>query len=153
MTSLLTAKQDQALTNLLQGLVAREVAEKLHAASELVARMNRRLDTITTSHGIGVSLRWRRRDDLDPDLAGTIDLLATPPDLRTAEQDAALHDALSARIDTARREAPAHGHGVEEEALLYLIHGLLHLNGYIDLKEPDRTEMHRVQEEILQALR
>ncbi len=63
------------------------------------------------------------------------------------------HGEIFLSIDTARREAPAHGHGVEEEALLYLIHGLLHLNGHIDLKEPDRTEMHRVQEEILQALR
>ena len=40
MASLLTAKQDQALRNLLQGLIAKEVADKLHAARELVALMN-----------------------------------------------------------------------------------------------------------------
>ncbi|MBK5222216.1 MAG: hypothetical protein JJE52_04940 [Acidimicrobiia bacterium] len=106
MTSLLSAKQDQALRNLLQGLVAREVAEKLHAATELIARMNRRLTTITTSHGIGVSLRWRRRDDLDPHLAGTIDLLAKAPDLRTPDEDATLIAALSERIATARLDDP-----------------------------------------------
>jgi uncharacterized protein (TIGR02680 family) len=106
MASLLSAKQDQALRNLLQGLVAREVAEKLHAAGELVKRMNRRLATITTSHGIGVSLRWRRRDDLEVGLTDTVDLLAKPPDLRTAEEDHELIAALSERIADARREDP-----------------------------------------------
>src|SRR5690606_32514802 len=52
MRSLLSAKQHQALRNLLQGLVAREVADKLHAAGELIERMNARLSAITTSHGI-----------------------------------------------------------------------------------------------------
>ena len=106
LSSLLTAKQDQALRNLLQGLIAKEVADKLHAAGELVDRMNGRLDRITTSHGIGVTLRWRRRDDLDDPLAGTIDLLAKPPDLRTLEQDQELAAALSARIADARRLDP-----------------------------------------------
>ena len=106
MASLLSAKQDQALRNLLQGLIAREVADKLQAATELIGRMNQRLDTISTSHGIGVALRWRRRDDLDASLAQTVDLLATPPDLRTAEQDTQLTRALSQRIAEARAEDP-----------------------------------------------
>jgi uncharacterized protein (TIGR02680 family) len=104
--SLLSAQQDQALRNLLQGLIAREVAEKLHAARELVVRMNRRLDTVTTSHGIGVSLRWQRRDDLDESLATTIALLSKAPDLRTADEDRVLTAALSERIAEARREDP-----------------------------------------------
>ncbi|MDH5672746.1 MAG: TIGR02680 family protein [Myxococcales bacterium] len=106
MKGLLSAKQDQALRNLLQGLVAREVAEKLHAAGELIAAMNRRLSAITTSHGIGVTLRWRQRDDLELDLAGTVRLLAKPPDLRTAEEDGALSASLGQRIDEARRDDP-----------------------------------------------
>jgi len=106
MTGLLSAKQDQALRNLLQGLVAREVAEKLHAAEELVEAMNRRLSTITTTHGIGVSLRWRRRDDLEDDLAPLVALLAKPPDLRTADEDTALSGALGERIDQARLGDP-----------------------------------------------
>ena len=106
MSSLLSAKQDQALRNLLQGLIAREVAHKLHAARELVDRMNARLDTITTSQGIGVSLRWARRDDLDPALGGTIGLLAKPPDLRTPDEDHQLAQALAARIADARRDDP-----------------------------------------------
>jgi uncharacterized protein (TIGR02680 family) len=106
MASLLSAKQDQALRNLLQGLVAREIAGKLHSADELIGRMNERLAAITTSHGIGVKLRWRRRDDLDPMLAETVQLLAKPPDLRTAEEDLRLSEALGHRIDDAHREDP-----------------------------------------------
>jgi hypothetical protein len=106
MSGLLSAKQDQALRNLLQGLVAKEVADKLHAATELVARMNQRLDAITTTHGVGVTLRWRERDDLDPTLGATIALLAKPPDLRTFEEDQQLTAALSHRISEARRDDP-----------------------------------------------
>lgn len=106
MTGLLSTKQHQALRNLLQGLVAREVADKLHAAGELIELMNERLSKITTSHGIGVRLRWRRREDLDPALAETTDLLAKPPDLRTADEDRKLSEALGQRIDEAHREDP-----------------------------------------------
>jgi uncharacterized protein (TIGR02680 family) len=105
-SSLLTAKQDQALRNLLQGLVAREVAEKLHAAGELIRLMNERLENVSTAHGIGARLTWKRRGDLDDELIAMIDLLRRPPDLRTADQDAALTTALSARIDQARRDDP-----------------------------------------------
>lgn len=106
MSSLLSAKQDQALRNLLQGLIAREVAEKLHSARELVGLMNRRLDSVTTSHGIGVSLRWNRRDDLDSALADTVALLGKPPDLRTTDEDQLLTAALSERLAEARLDDP-----------------------------------------------
>ena len=33
--------------------------------------------------------------------------------------------------------------------LLYIIHGLLHLNGHTDLSEPERSQMHAEQERIL----
>ncbi len=99
---LLTAQQADALRNLLQGLVAKEVAEKLHAARELVGGMNERLREVRTTHGIGTSLRWRRRDDLSDDLSLMVELLAKPPDLRTADEDAHLVAALSTRIAEAR---------------------------------------------------
>ena len=106
MKSLLSAKQQQALRNLLQGLVAREVAEKLYAAGDLIDRMNQRLSTVKTTHGIGVELRWRRRDDLDPGFAATVGLLAKLPDLRTADEDRTLIEALGQRIDEAHRDDP-----------------------------------------------
>lgn len=105
-SSLLTAKQDQALRNLLQGLVAREVAEKMHAAGELIGLMNQRLENVSTAHGIGARLTWKRRSDLDGELTEMIDLLRRPPDLRTADHDAALAAALSTRIERARGDDP-----------------------------------------------
>ena len=56
-------------------------------------------------------------------------------------------------LDTARREGPGHGNSPEDETLLYIIHGLLHLNGHTDLREPDRTVMHLAQEAILELVR
>jgi hypothetical protein len=104
--SLLSAKQDQALRNLLQGLIAKEAAEKLHAAQELVDLINTRLSSISTSQGIKVSVRWKRRDDLEAGLTETIGLLAKPPGLRTTEEDQQLAAALAERIQQARQEDP-----------------------------------------------
>lgn len=103
---LLSAQQHNALRNLLQGLIAKEVAEKLLAAGELVTRMNERLRSVRTAHGIGVSLRWRRRDDLDTDISAMVELLARPPDLRSPDDDTRLLDALSSRIADARLAEP-----------------------------------------------
>jgi len=71
----------------------------------------------------------------------------TPTDVITFH-----HGEILISLDTARREAPAHGHTVAEETLLYLIHGLLHLSGHTDLHEPDRSAMHREQEDILRQI-
>ena len=110
MAGLLSAKQDQALRNLLQGLVAREVAVKLHAAGELVDLMNQRLTAVRTSHGIGVSLRWQRRDDLDVAHVLMVALLAKAPDLRTGEEDRELSGMVAARIAEARADDPEAGY-------------------------------------------
>lgn len=110
MAGLLSAKQDQALRNLLQGLVAREVAVKLHAAGELVDLMNQRLAAVRTSHGIGVSLRWHRRDDLDATHADMVALLAKTPDLRPVDEDRRLSEMIAARIAEARADDPEAGY-------------------------------------------
>ena len=106
LTSLLTAQQDQALRNLLQGLIAQEVSRKLHAARDLVALMNKRLDAVSTAHGISAKLRWTRRDDLDVGLRSIVELMAKVPDLRSEHEDATLATALSTRLDEARRADP-----------------------------------------------
>lgn len=106
LTSLLTAQQDQALRNLLQGLIAKEVSSKLHAARELVALMNQRLAQVSTAHGISARLRWTRRNDLDDSLQSIVTLMSTTPDLRTEAEDATLAAALSSRLDEARRADP-----------------------------------------------
>jgi len=106
LAGLLNSKQDAALRELLQGLIAREVAEKVHGAGELIERMNARLEAVTTTHEIGVRLRWRRSGDLDPPTARMAELLATLPDLRTDDDEQELRALLSARLDEARRLHP-----------------------------------------------
>lgn len=59
------------------------------------------------------------------------------------------HGEILVSVDTAQREGPEHGHSTSSEVLLYIIHGLLHLNGHIDSEEQERTAMHRAQEVIL----
>ena len=104
--SLLTAQQDQALRNLLQGVIAQEVSRKLHAARELVDGMNKRLGTVSTAHGISARLRWTRSTTVDESLLPVVELMSKLPELRTAEEDATLSAALSARLDEARRAEP-----------------------------------------------
>jgi probable rRNA maturation factor len=58
------------------------------------------------------------------------------------------HGEIVVSADTAKRCAAEHGHGVTEELALYVIHGLLHLNGYDDIAPRDRAKMHRVQDRI-----
>lgn len=58
------------------------------------------------------------------------------------------HGEIVVSADTAKRCAAEHGHGVIEELALYIIHGLLHLNGYDDIEPRDRVRMHRVQDRI-----
>ena len=58
------------------------------------------------------------------------------------------HGEIIVSADTARHQAAEHGHGVDDELALYIIHGLLHLNGYDDTGPRARAKMHRMQERI-----
>ena len=102
MVSLLDHKQSDALRQLLQGLIAREIAERVHGAARLVERMNERLGAVRTAHDVGVRLRWRRSGELDPATDRMIDLLAKLPDLRTEDDESELRRALSDHLRAAR---------------------------------------------------
>ncbi|MAT07286.1 MAG: TIGR02680 family protein [Acidimicrobiaceae bacterium] len=104
--NLLTRKQDDALRNLLQGLIASELAVKVDEARRLVELMNERLSQVRTAHDVGVELRWRRSPDLDADTARLVELLSVVPDLRRADDDAELRGLLARRLDLARAEHP-----------------------------------------------
>ena len=91
---------------MLQGLIAREIAERVHGAARLVERMNERLGAVKTSHDVGVRLRWRRSGELDPATNSMIDLLTKLPDLRTPEDESELRRALSDHLQEARALQP-----------------------------------------------
>jgi probable rRNA maturation factor len=61
------------------------------------------------------------------------------------------HGEIVVSAETARRCAEEFGHSLEEELALYVIHGFLHLNGYLDGTESEREEMHAVQGKIWSA--
>lgn len=61
------------------------------------------------------------------------------------------HGEIVMSAETASRCAKEHGHAVEAELALYVIHGLLHLNGFDDRTVSARREMFRVQERIWRA--
>lgn len=67
----------------------------------------------------------------------------TPTDVITFQ-----HGELIVSADTADRMAREQGHSALEELFLYVVHGLLHLNGHLDAGEEDRRIMHQIQDRI-----
>ncbi len=59
------------------------------------------------------------------------------------------HGEIFISLETAEREGMKFGHSIEKEALLYLIHGMLHLNGHDDKTPNEREAMKNLQEQIL----
>ncbi len=55
-------------------------------------------------------------------------------------------------VEVALAQAAERGHSVETELCLYVIHGLLHLCGYNDVKPKDRAEMRVKEREYLRLL-
>ena len=68
----------------------------------------------------------------------------TPTDVITFH-----HGEIFVSSDTARSKAAENNLSPREEILLYMIHGLLHLNGHVDNTLPERTKMHQIQDSIL----
>jgi probable rRNA maturation factor len=61
------------------------------------------------------------------------------------------HGEIVTSAETAAAYAAQYGHSIDRELGLYIIHGLLHLNGYDDLTRSDAALMRRTQQRILQA--
>jgi probable rRNA maturation factor len=61
------------------------------------------------------------------------------------------HGEILTSAQTAQRQGRDYGQPVDHELALYIIHGLLHLNGYDDVKARDAARMHRLQERLLKA--
>jgi len=72
---------------------------------------------------------------------------ATPTDVITFA-----HGEILISTDTAVRQAVEQGQTPEHEVSLYLIHGLLHLNGHEDHTEEGFARMRQLQEAILQEV-
>ncbi len=55
-------------------------------------------------------------------------------------------------FDEASRQAEARGHTVEQELLLYIVHGILHCVGHDDHDEERARAMHDAEDEILACI-
>jgi probable rRNA maturation factor len=55
-------------------------------------------------------------------------------------------------VEVAQQQAAEHGHDVQAELALYVIHGLLHLCGYDDHDEKNRAEMRARERHYLTTL-
>ncbi|NNE93188.1 MAG: rRNA maturation RNase YbeY [Verrucomicrobiales bacterium] len=71
----------------------------------------------------------------------------TPTDVITFQ-----HGEVFVSTDTAARVSRDHDHPPSREALLYIVHALLHLNGHHDQIPAERSEMHAIQDSILQKI-
>jgi len=58
------------------------------------------------------------------------------------------HGEILVSYDTAKSAAASHSHSALDELFLYVIHGLLHLNGHLDHETTEHDEMHCVQNRI-----
>jgi len=59
------------------------------------------------------------------------------------------HGEIVISTETARDYAVLYGRTLDEEIALYIVHGLLHLNGYEDKEPAAAARMHRLQERLL----
>lgn len=63
------------------------------------------------------------------------------------------HGEIVISAETGALYAKEHGHSVSEELALYIIHGLLHLNGYDDTTAAAKKRMFKVQDRIWERIR
>jgi probable rRNA maturation factor len=62
------------------------------------------------------------------------------------------HGEIVIGVATASRHAREHGQQLEHELGLYIIHGILHLNGHDDLAEPAAARMKKKQSALLRRV-
>ncbi len=55
-------------------------------------------------------------------------------------------------IDVAKREANKRGHAVQNELLLYIVHGILHCCGFDDHEETAHELIHAEEDRVLSAI-
>lgn len=72
-------------------------------------------------------------------------------DLREPEQQTLVADIVIC-VDEAIRQARVRGHEARQEALLYALHGLMHLLGFDDRERADALAMHRREDQLLTAI-
>lgn len=66
--------------------------------------------------------------------------------------DAPIDMDIAVCVDEAARQAAEHHHPVEQEVLLYILHGLLHCCGFEDHSKAGFAKMHAEEDRILESI-
>jgi uncharacterized protein (TIGR02680 family) len=116
--SAVAEREQHAFERFLLGELGDALSRQIRSAAGLVAAMNTTLAEVHTSHGLGARLVWGLRDDADADTRSAVDLLNTPLELRTRDNNDRLREALARRVEDARRSDPSAGYAVHLRAAL-----------------------------------
>lgn len=100
------------------GGVAEELRNRLAQAETLVAAMNDSLDSVRTSHNIGVSLRWRLADVADDEVKRIETLVARADQVRSEAQNDELTGLLRRRVEALHALDPSSGYATHLAAAL-----------------------------------
>ncbi|MFH0982541.1 MAG: rRNA maturation RNase YbeY [Planctomycetota bacterium] len=73
-------------------------------------------------------------------------------DLGESDAHAPLEGEIVISWETAAREAACRGHSIEAEAMLYVVHGTLHLVGFDDRSPEAAAAMHAEEDRVLTDL-
>lgn len=94
---------------------------------------------------------WICRDDEIADLHERFQGIPGPTDVMSFPVDPPYLGDIAVSAETAREQACEVGHSVGREVAFLALHGFLHLVGYDDRSEPERSRMLARQEELLHA--
>ncbi|NDI47304.1 TIGR02680 family protein [Goekera deserti] len=114
----LTERERTVFTDFVLGGVAEELRDRLKQARELIDAMNDSLDTIRTSHGIGVRVNWNLAVADDDPLARIRQLVTLSGEVRRPEQDAELIALITARVEDFMSHDPTAGYATHLTAAL-----------------------------------
>jgi probable rRNA maturation factor len=81
-------------------------------------------------------------------IEGTTDVLT----FDHAAADHVVHADIAICIDVAKRESEKRGHALQNELLLYIVHGILHCCGFDDHDEKAHSLMHKEEDRVLSSL-
>jgi probable rRNA maturation factor len=112
---------------------------------DVIAELRRPVKRVSVSVLDDGSMRELHRRYLNID--DTTDVLTFP-----AGSETSIDVDIAVCVDEAGRQAVSREHGVEQELLLYALHGLLHCAGYDDHDEAGFNAMHAEEDRILDAI-
>ncbi|MFI2040873.1 TIGR02680 family protein [Streptomyces bottropensis] len=108
--SALTQRERTAFHNFVLGGMAEELRNRILEAEKLIKAMNTSLQPITTSHGIGVKIRWRLADSANEHITRIKELMKRDVHVLREAESEELISRLKALVDAAYSNDPQAGY-------------------------------------------